>query len=329
MVRASVLVLLMALGLAGCGADDGAASEPVTTPTVLRLVATPSVGSVDSGARVEAVVAYPERVTASLWQACVLLVDDAADPSACPLPLVQLYGDTLFRARVDSWTLRSVGDLGVPLFEALSQVASTDAAAAPPAHRLDACALQVVAAWDACVASSGGWPDQCVYEADDRLRACVQQGGTDVRVHYAATLDDGSTLKASRRLSFLKTGSPPIGNRNPVLFNVVVDGVNVPEGQALQVPVGSTLLLQAIPFAESSETYTTAAGTTATERLQFSWVRTAGDLDVDLTPSDDPFNALFVPESALGVPLALWVFFEDDRGGIDWAHVAIDPVPTP
>ena len=326
MARALVRFGLLATGLfaalAACGGDAGEpTSDPVTAPSVLRLVATPSVGSVDSGGRVEAVVAYPERVTGSAWTACLLLVDDPA-ATDCPLPEVQLYGYGLFRANIDYWALQNVGNQGAPLFEALSQVN-----AAHP-EQLPACVAAVTAQWDACAA--GGWADQCAWQHAESLAACIRAGGVDVRVRFAATLDDGNTLEATRRIPFLKSGSPAVGNRNPVLFNLQVDGRQVLSDQIIQVPVGTTLLLAPTPFEQSAETYVDAVtGQTLTEQLTFTWVRTGGDLDTDHTPFGDALNTLYVPQSALGTPLTLWVFFEDNRGGVDWTRVGIDPVPTP
>lgn len=325
-MRLVLVVALAAWMVAACGGDDGAPSSPVTGPTVLRLVALPSIGSVDSGARVEAVLAYPERVAQTAWQACVLLVDDPTSVTGCPIPMVPLNGwsnDGRFRTQIDTWTLQSVGNLGAPLFEALSQVAATTP------EQLGGCAAEVVATFDACVAANAGWPEQCAWTAHEQLRPCVLQGGTGVRVQLTATLDDGTTLTATRRLRFEKTGSPAIGNRNPVLFNVEVDGQTVLDGDSLQVPVGTTVLLRPTPFAQSGEDYTDAGGLLQHEILSFSWVRTGGDLGADFTPFDDAVNTFFVPLDAAGTPLTLWVFFEDNRGGIDWTRVGIDPVPTP
>jgi|GEM_PF-2681051 len=325
MVRAVLVVALTTWLVAACGGSDGAPSSPVTEPSVLRLVAMPSIGSVDSGARIEAVLAYPERVTGAEWQACVLLVDDPASVTGCPIPMVPLQGWTYegrFRTQLDTWTLQSVGNLGAPLFEALSQVAATNPAL------LGGCAADVVTTYDACVIANANWPEQCAWSAHEQLRPCVLQGGTAVRVQLTATLDDTSTLVATRRLRFEKTGSPAVGNRNPVLFNVEIDGQVVPNGESIQVPVGTTVLLRPTPFAQSGEDYTDAGGVLQHEILSFSWVRTGGDLCADLTSFDDPVNSLFVPQDAVG-PLTLWVFFEDNRGGIDWTRVGIDPVPTP
>ena len=324
--RAFVLAALVVAGMAGgCGGDAGTVSEPVSAPQVLRLVATPSVGSVDHGARVEAVVAYPERVTQATWKACVLLVDDPAS-ATCPIPTLDLgswTGDGRFATQLYPYSLQSIGDLGTPLLEALAQVQATHP------ELLGGCAGDVVDEWTRCTASEA-WPDQCTWSVRELLSTCILQGGATVRVQFTATLDDGSALQASRRLRFEKSGSPAIGNRNPVLFHVEIDGRQVSDGETIQVPVGTTLLLRPSPFELSAETYTDdVTGQTLTEQLSFAWVRTGGDLDADNTTYDDALNTLFVPESALGTSLSLWVFFEDNRGGIDWTRVGIDPVPTP
>jgi len=326
MARAFVVVVLaLALGV-GCGGNGGITSDPVTTPAVLRLVATPSVGSIDYGARVEAVVAYPERVSQAQWRACLLLVDDPAAGATCPLPFVILdnwSSEGRFRTQIGTWVLQSADGLGSALFEALEQVSATHP------EQLSPCLRAVADDWSACV-QVASWPDDCAWQSQDRLAQCTRQQGVDVRVEFSATLDDGGQLEASRRIHFGKTGTPAIGNRNPVLFNLAIDGQALLGDQTLQVPVGTTLLLSPTPFEQSAETYTDeTTGQTLTEQLSFSWVRTGGDLDTDYTPFGDALNTLYVPQSSVGTHLTLWVFFEDNRGGIDWTRVGIDPVPTP
>ena len=234
--RAFVLAALVVAGMAGgCGGDAGTVSEPVSAPQVLRLVATPSVGSVDHGARVEAVVAYPERVTQATWKACVLLVDDPLAGATCPLPYVTLESwasEGRFSTQIGTWVLQSADGLGSALYEALAQVI-----AAHP-EQVGACVRAVVDGWSACVAMSR-WPDDCAWQSQNGLGECMRQQGVDVRVEFRATLDDGGELASSRRLHFGKSGSPAIGNRNPVPDYLVIDrvGGGTPQewGDVLQV----------------------------------------------------------------------------------------------
>ena len=317
------LMLTLALLLAGaCGADRGASTPPVEQPAILEIVASPPVTNIEHSVGLEAVIAYPEQLTELRWEACALLIDDPADSDACPLPIIPIYNAQGHWAYFSGWDLYQLSDYGASLMEALSQALGT----AP--EQVEPCVVPVAIAWEECVAAGEAWPDACTDIAFQGIEACIYAGGVDVMVRAVGSLEAGGEISRRRRITFAEPGAPAIGNRNPILFNLFIDGARVIMRDVIEAEPGALIEIVPNAYLDAAETYVDAEGEEVLEELGYRWVRTGGDLDFDVTWFDAPGNAFTVPVG-LADPIVLWVFLEDGRGGLDYLEVAIDPVPTP
>lgn len=349
--RTLLFALIASALILACGAEQAAMSEPeppLTEATFLGLVARPPEAPSGGTIMLEAVFAYPDQVSELQWNACPLLINagttltSSGSAGTCALPTFPIYEAWSDRARLYGWEMGWEVDQADALYGALTDAIDRKLDAVSP------CVRGAVELWSGCLAADDDFAQNCFFNARSNLSSCVQQEGVDLLVEASslaqeldadgAALGDERALARLTRVRFRGESEEQQANRNPLLFGLDLSGRAAMRDDVVPVDEGAVLTLLPNLYEESIEEYFEANGTGPNgehilrERLSYRWYRTGGEVDRDRSsPSEPAITFTLPPPGSVAeiVPIDLWLFVSDNRGGVDYLKVTIDPVPTP
>jgi len=295
--------LVATLILVGCGPEFEKPSL-VTGPRVLGIVADPPEVAFSEGTRLEAVIAFPEKVSSLSWTWCPLSLG-ASMGYKCAVPEVP-NPDSSPTITFDATTLGTMLEGMRPQFGQLVPFLRQTV------RQSDVCLRDVIGQWDACNGQS-----PCADEVFNAFMGCLHAGGVGVTFHLHLQLEDGTAMEAYKAVLVRDPG--PSRNHNPPLSGVEVTHSIVHKDEVTHSIPGNKLEMKVVPGPGAVEEYTDQEGNLQKERVFFTWYTTTGDFEHTRSTPEAPENTLKLPPERPD-EITIWVFALDDRGGASYVR---------
>ena len=317
MIRLAAILALV-LSLAACGPAFKPQSE-VDHPRILGITAVPPEPAFDGTTALEAVVAFPEKLTVVSWAACPLSLG-AELQYACATPEIPMPEKGLtarFSGMLFQPFLAALGPMFPQLVGFLREIV----------QQKEYCLRDMLTAYDACSSASAPDAKECIDPGVAATVKCLRQDGLDITFHLVLKRDDGAILQAYRRARFRDATAAKPANQVPTLAGVQVDGAALlVGGETVEALPGETLRLRPVFAPGAVETYRSVDGADTKENLFVSWYATAGSFDhTRSTPEYPDASFTMADASQPQAEATVWVFTYDDRLGVSWLAFKVRP----